>query len=158
MNLQDCANLATTISAPTAVFALLFAGMQMRRTLAVERGRFMLELERMMATHDRTHLRLRPGGDWCDAGAGPETSEEWAQVEDYMGLFEHCEILIRSGLLGSTMFDRMFGYRISNILNNSKIVHIKLVEEKEGWNDFLRLAQRLHRAVPAAFEASKRQT
>jgi hypothetical protein len=148
LHLLEWSNLATIISAPTAVFALLFAGLQLRRTLAVERGRFTLEIERMLASHDRTHLRLRPGGDWFGTGRGPATIEEWGPVEDYMGLFEHCEILIQSGLLNPTMFKRLFGYRIENILANPVIVRKKLVEEKGGWIDFLMLVKRLHLVVP----------
>jgi hypothetical protein len=149
MILAEWSSLATIISAPIAAFALVFAGIQLRRTLAVERGRFMLEIERMLASSDATHLRLRPGGEWCDSGRGPETIEQWGQVEDYMGLFEHCEILIQSGLVNAHIFDRMFGYRVSNILNNPVIVGEKLVKEKDGWVDFLSLVQRLRLTVPA---------
>jgi hypothetical protein len=148
LHLLEWSNLATIISAPTAALALLFAGLQLRRTLAVERGRFTLEIERMLASHDRTHLRLRPGGDWFGAERGPATVEEWGQVEDYMGLFEHCEILIQSGLLDPTKYKRLFGYRIENILANPVIVREKLLKEKSGWVDFLMLVKRLHLVVP----------
>ena len=146
--LSEWSNLATIIGAPTGVLALLFAGLQLRRALSVERGRFMLEIERMLATHDRVHLRLRPGGDWYKTGIGPTTLEEFAQVEDYMGLFEHCELLIRSGVLNLKMFEKLFGYRIENILANPVIVREKLIDEKHGWLDFLRLVKRLHLTIP----------
>jgi len=148
-NWSEWSNLATIIGTPLAIFALLFTGLQLRRTFAVERGRFMLEIERMLGTHDRIHLRLRPGGDWSGLGGrGPANPEEWGQVEDYMGLFEHCEILIRSGLLNAGMFKDLFGYRIENILANQRIVCAKLICEKEGWADFLRLVKRLQLTVP----------
>ena len=148
-HLSEWSNLATIISTPLAVFALLFTGLQLKRTFAVERGRFMLEIERMLATHDRIHLRLRPGGDWSGpSGRGPANLEEWGQVEDYMGLFEHCEILIRSGLLNAGLFNDLFGYRMVNILANQKIFCAKLIREKDGWSDFWRLVRRLQLKVP----------
>jgi len=117
----------------------------------------MLELERMFATHDRIHLLLRPDGKWCGDG-GPQTIEDWTAVEDYMGLFEHCEILIQTGLLNADMFDRLFGYRLTNILANAVITQAKLVREKQGWTDFLRLVERLHRGVPGLAAKENRAT
>jgi hypothetical protein len=108
----------------------------------------MLEIERMLATHDRVHLRLRPGGDWCGTGIGPTTLEERAQVEDYMGLFEHCELLIRSGVINSQMFENLFKYRIENLVANPVIVREKLILEKDYWIDFIQLVKRLHLTVP----------
>lgn len=139
----DWAALATMISAPATVITLLFAGFQLRRSLAVEGGRFMLEVERMLAEHNGTHRRLRPGGDWCGTGKGPETAEEWDQVEEYMGLFEHCELLIKAGVLDLRRFKSLFGYRIENILANQTIVCQKLICEGKRWSDFVSLTKRL---------------
>jgi hypothetical protein len=65
-----------------------------------------------------------------------------------MGLFEHCEVLIQAGLLNSDMFKSLFGYRVENILANSRIVHSKLICEQDGWRDFLSLIKRLHLTAP----------
>jgi hypothetical protein len=40
-----------------------------------------------------------PGGKWAGDGAGPESGEDWARVEGYMGLFERLNILHRNGVL-----------------------------------------------------------
>jgi hypothetical protein len=110
----------------------------------------MLEVERMLAEHNKTHLRLRPGGDWCRTGKGPETPEEWDHVDEYMGLFEHCELLIKAGVLDLQRFKSLFGYRIENILANEKIVCKKLVcrPEADHWSDFISLTERLKLKTP----------
>ena len=48
-------------------------------------------------SHFEPHLKLRPGGEWAGTGKGPINAQEWAQLEAYMGLFEHCEIMLRYG-------------------------------------------------------------
>ena len=123
--------------------ALAFTGLQLKRTLVVERGRFLLELERMSASHEKTHIRLRPGGPWSDGVSLPKSSSEWAELEDYMGFFEHCELLIESGSLEFSSFQRLFGYRVKNIAANRSIVQAKLIDEGKHWNDFRKLAFRL---------------
>src|SRR5262245_66265333 len=95
LDAQDVANIATVIGAPLAVLALCYNGIQLKRTLNVERGRFMLELRCMVARYDKIHALLRRGGAWHKASDMPseDITEEWILVDDYMGFFEHCEYL-----------------------------------------------------------------
>jgi len=147
------ANVATIVGAPVGVFALIYGVLQLRSSVRVNQGQFMLELEKMIATHDAVHLKLRPGGAWATSpvatappgnqGAAPATVEEWAQVEDYMGFFEHCELLLRDRSLTTERFQRLFGYRVANILANGVIAEAKLVREREHWSLFLDLIRRL---------------
>lgn len=150
MILEALSQLATIIGAPLAILALAFTGIQLERTLLLERGRFLLELERMSADHAKTHLRLRPSGDLADGHTPPSTPAEWAELEDYMGFFEHCELLIDAGALDQSSFERLFGYRVRNILSNEAIVKIKLVREGKHWEDFRKLAERLGCQLPPA--------
>lgn len=148
MDLQDYANLATALGVPFGLLALFFTGMQLRKAKKIENGRFMLELERMIAVHDETHHKLRPGGDWTrDNSKGgrkaPETAKDWLEVEDYMGFFEHCEFLLKTGLLELSSFKALYGYRVINILANRAIVDAKLVEEGHLWQEFRNLTRRL---------------
>ena len=62
--LEQAAQWATIVGAPCAVMALVYAGLQIRQSVLIARGQFMLELERMIALHDPVHIRLRPRGDW----------------------------------------------------------------------------------------------
>jgi hypothetical protein len=147
--LNELAQLATVVGAPVGVGALIYAGIQLQRTLRVERGRFMLELERMIAVHDATHYRLRPGGDWAGPNAkAPQNLQEWAQLEDYMGFFEHCELLLKDRALDLPSFKSLFGFRVENIVANQSIVQTKLVEEGKYWNEFRHLAKRLNLELP----------
>jgi hypothetical protein len=158
-SLADWASLATIVGVPIGIFAALFAGLQLKRTLVVERGKFLLELERMLAEHNVVHLRLRPGGDWWSptnvttrSVQGPMSASDFAAVEDYMGFFEHCEILIRTGCIDLTAFKKLFGYRIANIIANPLIAYYKLHKERKDWGDFLSLADRLKLNVPVPEE------
>ena len=141
--LQIAANWATIFGAPCAVAALIYAGVQLHQSAAVARGQFMLELEKMMTTHDAVHLNLRPTGKWTDDDTGPSTAAEWSAVDDYMGFFEHCELLLRSGSLKFTDFNHLFGYRIHNLMSNAIIVDAKLINERDKWGLFLSLIKRL---------------
>jgi len=102
----------------------------------------------MFAQHDEVHIKLRPGGDWTIPNNGPKTIEDWAKLEDYMGLFEHCEIMLRRGLLDGETFSLIFSYRLHNIVANRIIVDAKLRRERESWQAFLRLLERLKIDVP----------
>jgi hypothetical protein len=97
----------------------------------------------MFSQHDAVHLKLRPGGEWTVFGSGPTTGEEWAKVEDYMGLFEHCELMLRGKLIDRKTFEAIFSYRLHNLLANRRIVDAKLHNEGESWTLFLSLLKRL---------------
>lgn len=143
--LEQAAYLATVIGAPLSFLALVYAGLQLKQSVAIARGQFMLELEKMIASHNAVHMRLRPGGDWSKAkgGAGPHSVDEWAETEDYMGFFEHCELLLQDGSVKLASFKALFEYRIHNLMMNERIVHAKLVHEEQSWSLFLGLLDRL---------------
>ena len=143
MQLGDFANIATILGAITAVVVLFYTAFQIRQNTLISQGQFWLELEKMFAGHDEVHINLRPGGKWAEAGSGPESVEDWAKVEDYMGLFEHCEIMLSKKLIDWNTFGSIFSYRLHNILENEKIVEAKLIEERNSWEGFLRLLKKL---------------
>jgi len=80
------------------------------------------------------------------------TVKEWASVEDYMGLFEHCKILLDKKMLDWDTFMKIFAYRIGNILNNRFIVKEKLVTRAGGWKDFIALLGELRCRDPEQWE------
>jgi hypothetical protein len=139
---DGAANLATVIGMSVAVFALCVTACQISQGTKISRCQFWLELEKMFAQHDEVHTKLRPGGEWTRAGAGPKTINEWAEVEDYMGLFEHCEFMLRKGLLDAETFKTIFSYRLTNIIRNELIYKAKLEDEKVYWQTFLALMNR----------------
>lgn len=156
MSLQDWANVATIASVVIALLgaviacgAVFYAGIQVHKNTLIGQGQFWLELEKMFSVHNDTHLKLRPGGEWVGANKGPfNDPKEWAEVEDYMGLFEHCEILMEKGLIDLDTFKSLFGYRLKNILANRRIVQAKLCSEKADWTKFLRLIRKLELPDP----------
>ena len=143
-SLADLANVATIAGAIVAVGALFYTAYQVKQHTKVSRGQFWLELEKMFSAHDEIHFKIRPGGEWSKSTQGPKSIEEWAKVEDYMGLFEHCETMIQDNLIDLGTFKDIFGYRLKNLLENDLIVHAKLVKERDYWNRFINLINRLN--------------
>lgn len=146
-SLSDLANIATVTGAAVAVCALIYAAYQVRQSTKISRGQFWIELEKLFNIHDEIHYKLRPGGDWNKDGNGPKTLEEWAKIEDYMGLFEHCETMIENKLIDLETFKDLYSYRIKNLLGNAIIVKAKLVEEKDYWKRFSKLLLRLNISI-----------
>ena len=93
---------------------------------------------------------MRPGGAWTKDDAGPTSESEWSKVEDYMGFFEHCELLLQDGSLKPASFKALFGYRVVNIMANDNIVREKLLKEGASWHLFLELLDRLKLPRPTA--------
>jgi hypothetical protein len=101
--------------------------------------------------HWEVHIALRPGGKWAGDNAGPETVEEIARVESYMGLFERLNILHRNGVLPLDYIRQFYGYRLENIWANRAIREGKNLENAPAaWADFLELSQKLGKARETA--------
>jgi len=142
LNLEDWRNLATIVAATIAAVSLWSGARQLRKNALTNHGQFLLELEKMSQNHDEVHNKLRPGGEWDDGISGPEASDEWSRLEDYLGFFEICEILIQDGSISEDKFKVLFEYRLSNIVSNQTIVTAKLVNEREDWKTFSKLLER----------------
>lgn len=153
------ANVAQVLGAIGAVGGIFYAAAQLGHSASTSRAVFLLQLEDMSHDYDAVHAKLRPKGAWTQKGAGPATPLEWVQAEDYLGFFEHCEILMRQGSLDPRVFWHLFGYRLKNILANEIIVRQKLIGEREHWQLFWALLRRfgltsgIPRMQPADSEA-----
>ncbi|HJU35071.1 MAG TPA: hypothetical protein VJ695_08110, partial [Nitrososphaera sp.] len=93
--------------------------------------------------YDDVHENLRGGGKWTGPDQGPNSVEEWRKVEAYMGLFEHCNIMIDDGLIDVKTFKDIYDYRVKNILQNKIIKTAKLEREKKSWENFIQLCNKL---------------
>ncbi len=114
----------------------------------IAQGEFLLRLDEMLRHHDRVHRRLRPRGEWGQRGGpSPDDGEAWADIESYMGLFERIKVLIDNGIIDRGIVDRLYGYRVSNIIDNDiiRIGKLENPETRDGWSDFLALARDLNR-------------
>ncbi len=136
------ANVAQVLGAIGAVGGIFYAAAQLRHSASTGRAVFLLQLEDMSHDYDAVYAKLRPKGAWTEQGAGPATPLEWVQAEDYLGFFEHCEVLMRQGSLDPRIFWHLFGYRLENILANERIVREKLIDERAHWQLFWALLRR----------------
>jgi hypothetical protein len=119
---------------------------QVRRNAEVNRGNFWLKLEEMSRYYDDVHIKLRPGGDWAEQNTGKykgPTPAEMPSVEDYMGFFEHCKVMLDRELIDSDTFKKIFAYRLRNIVANPIIVEEKLKKRGVWWEDFIKLLEEL---------------
>jgi hypothetical protein len=140
-------DVVTIIGISIAAISLAFTAFNAWLTLRINRARFWLDLRDRFARHDEVHRRLRPGGSWA-SGSGPETSEDWAMVEAYMGLFEHCEVMIDQRLIDQKTFQEIYAYRLKNIVANEVIRQEKLIRLASGWQRFLALLRRAKVHLP----------
>ena len=144
------ADLATIFGVPIATIALIYAGLQLRHSARAAKGEFLLQIEEQSNRHDAVHRKLYPDGDWgVNKKGAPNELQEWGLVADYLGFFEQCESLIRSGCLDKSTFRKIYGYRVHNILDNPVIVEEKLQgDTRKHYELFLSLCERLGRPVP----------
>jgi hypothetical protein len=150
MNLEDMKSIVTMAGVGVGAISLGITAWSTWKTFQTNRARFWLDLRSQFAKHDEVHRNLRPGGKWSSVpvgaskvdGPGPETVEEWADVESYMGLFEHCEIMLDQKLLDSRTFEEIYRYRILNVTANKRIRVEKLISKADGWRRFLDLMER----------------
>jgi hypothetical protein len=139
MTLSDWAAVATITGAVAGVAALVYTGWQIRQNTLAHRAEFWLTLRQMFSEHRHVHFMLRTY-EWTNEDI---THSDWADLEAYMGLLEHCEIMLEDGLLDWRTFNDVYGYRILNILSNPLIVRDTLIRRRRGWIRFLDLARRM---------------
>jgi hypothetical protein len=148
LTLSDFTNVATLLGAVIAMATLFYTAYQVRLNAKTNRAMFWLELEKMSKSHDQVHLNLRTGGKWADGVSCPANPEEWSALEDYMGLFEYCEIMMKMELIDISTFFDIFLYRLRNIVKNRSIVDYKLRKEAKSWRNFLDLLKRFDIPLP----------
>ncbi len=151
---MDIKEAVTVVGVVIAAISLAFTAFSAWAGVRTNRARFWLDLRDRFGHHDEVHRKLRPGGSWANGG-GPATSEEWAMVEAYMGLFEHCEIMLEQGLIDDRTFREIYLYRLRNIVANDIIRQQKLIDRASGWPRFLALLKRVNVDLPK--EAASRK-
>jgi hypothetical protein len=118
---------------------LTFAGLQLKAAQTVAKGQFLLSLGPPFRDYVALHARLRAGGQWWASEERQPSNEDWAELEQYMGLFERMWILVQDNSLDLGVVDRLYAYRLGNIVKNDHIRGLKLEREASGWTDFIRL-------------------
>mgnify|MGYP000933578071 CR=1 FL=1 len=135
---QEITNIFLAVSSAAITITLILSYFQFRYQSKVTNAANHLRIREMFgAEHLRmVHYKLRNDNTW-----EPSLVEEWAMVDDYLGLFEVCEKLLQDKTLDENLFASSYEYKLRNIVANSKIVE-KLKSEKEYWSTFLKLLKR----------------
>lgn len=148
LNLDQWASASTIAGVIIGGAALLYSARQLRISSRVSQAQFWLDLREMFADkHHEIHLQLR-NAKWSNDDAHFPAEEDWARLEAYMGLFEHCEKMLEQGLLDAPTFESIYGYRLQRIVENPLIVREKLVGRRWGWGDLIRLLERVEKRLP----------
>ena len=142
----------TLIATVATLVAVLVAIWQLRDTNKTARGQFWLMLRSVMTQYDDIHANFRPRGKWHASRTQPDTVNDWARTELYMGLLEYCNKLIENGLLDNEHFKKWYEYRIENLLSNPRVVKYKLHDNVTGWKEFYDLCERLRIEIPKPLE------
>ena len=143
MSLSEIKDIATILGVLVGAGALASAALTLMITVRTNRAKFWLELRSAFVRHDEVHRKLRPGGEWS-ASAGPKDTEEFAQIEAYMGLFEHCEIMLSQKLIDQVTFAEIYRYRLQNLVANDWVRIEKLCRRPDGWTRFIALLKRVN--------------
>jgi len=141
-SLTEIKDLTTIGSVLIGATSLVFAAFNTRLTARANRAKFWLDLRSAFSRHDEIHRKSHPRGDWA-TGRRPPTADEQFQVEAYMGLFEHCEIMLEKGLIDERTFREIYRYRLSNLVSNEWIRVEKLCRQSEGWQRLIALLSRM---------------
>ena len=147
LSTADKLTLIATIATLVAVSVAIW---QLRETNKTSRGQFWLMLRSVMTQYDDIHANFRPLGKWHASATQPDTVNDWARTELYMGLLEYCDKLIEDGLLDHNHFRDWYKYRVNNLLANPGVVTYKLHDNASGWREFRALCKKLGIDVPPA--------
>jgi hypothetical protein len=120
-------------------------------TQRAQAKRLLFDVDRALADFDDVHQALRASPPrWFAPGEEDEPSK-WVRVERYMGTFERVQVLVAAELLPIELVEELYGYRVSNLVNDPLIYREKLVKRADGWKRFIDLWRDLD-------EASRRRT
>ena len=142
MSFAEFKDLATIVGVVVGAGSLVFTAFNARLALRTTRAKFWLDLRSAFSKHDDIHRKLHPRGDWSGALRSP-TAEEQFQVEAYMGLFEHCEIMLDQKLIDEQTFREIYRYRLLNLVNNEWVRIEKLCKLSSGWKRLIALLGRM---------------
>lgn len=141
-------SIATAVAASAAVIALIYARgqinaaqKQLQASRAIAHGDFLLRLDEAFQRHAKVHMLLQPQFEWGNNKSGPASPEDWFLVTSYMGLFERVNFLIQSEIEELAIIDKLYGYRIYNIVANNVIRRAKLEDREIAryWEGFIQL-------------------
>ena len=142
MTFNEFKDIATVIGVAIGAGSLVSAAINIMVTVRTNRAKFWMELRTAFGKHDEVHKKLRPGGEWVN-NAGPKNAEDFVQIEAYMGLFEHCEIMMAQKLIDQKTFHEIYDYRLKNLMANNWVRVEKIEKRGKYWKQFIKLLTRM---------------
>ena len=126
--------LAQIFAGIAATIALIYTSLQFKKNSRIAKGQFLLDLREKFSEDRRyeIHLALRNNQPITD----------WHALEDYLGLFEICEIMIRNNTIELDDFSSLYRYRLQNILIAKSVVLMKFVRGCRSYKNFYSLIRR----------------
>ena len=143
MTSNEVKDVATIVGVIIGAGSLAVSAFNSWLNAKTNRAKFWLELRSAFSKHDEIHRKLHPRGDWF-GGTREPTAEEQYQVEAYMGLFEHCEVMLEQKLIDEQTFREIYAYRLRNIVSNEWILTQKLKAFPREWRRFIALLKRMN--------------
>jgi hypothetical protein len=98
-----------------------------------------IALRAILTTYDDIHANLRPRGNWHRSKEKPDTVQDWARTELYMGTFEFMEELVEKKMLDLDHVNDWYRYRVEHIILNPRIARYKLIDYSDSWRRFNKL-------------------
>ncbi|MCB5265109.1 MAG: hypothetical protein LHW41_02545 [Candidatus Cloacimonetes bacterium] len=132
---------ATGSQALILIIGFYFTHKQLKHQTLDSKARTIIDLKRLFHDYLDVTIALRPGGRWSEQV--PEGAEAWGAIDNYLGLFEHCEYLISMNMIDLDFFRRSHSVKLMNAVLN-KPVRNKIQSERKNWIDLLHLCQRLN--------------
>src|SRR5271154_5809848 len=134
MSLEEWSWIAAIVGAlfaivgfPLLAWQLFVARSQRRDAIMLSTSQVLLAADAVLATHAEVNAKLRPRGSWWgDEGKTHPTDDEFPLVEPYLGVFERIYIAYKAGQIDEETLDQLYGYRLTNIWANHRIVDVKL--------------------------------
>jgi hypothetical protein len=141
----DAGNFAMAI---VALFAWLLSFLAYSKSNKIARSSFLLEIRDKFQVERRynTHITIKSN----------DKIENWADLDDYLGLFEICEIMIQNKSLEFLDFKKLYEYRLKTILQSKEVIYFKLVLERDKWDNLYLLLERCFAEHKRDFENLKK--
>jgi hypothetical protein len=137
---------AAIVAVLLTVIALIYAVIQVRiahkEREDTQRAAFtqvLLQIDALLVSHRDVHAKLRPGGRWHQSRYHPRSPRQWAETEQYMGVFERIHAALQNKQVELERVEELYGYRVGNIWANRRIRKEKFEKRGEGWKSFIEL-------------------
>jgi len=102
------------------------------------RAQFWLEIKTHFYRFDDVTTALRPGGEW--ESEVPDEPEAWSRVDEYLSMFEYCEMLLERKVIDFEFFKISYSVQLGNAMNHPSI-RFKVNRERKYWTTLLALCK-----------------